>query len=84
MIHNLTDKWTPCIDLYQDFKNIWNRQNSSNLRQNDTFLKFETLNLLNDLSLLSLDINQKWMQKISYGKHSKHNIGDSTFQWSAR
>jgi hypothetical protein len=31
-----------------------------------------------------LDIDQKWMQKTAYEKHSKHNIFDSAFQWSAR
>ena len=36
------------------------------------------------LSPPGLDIDQKWMQKIAYEKHSKHNIVDSAFQWSAR
>ena len=39
---------------------------------------------MDDLSFLSLDIDQNGMQKLSYEKHTKHNIGDSAFQWSAR
>jgi len=57
---------------------------SDNIFYGPTGERTNGLNLLDNLSLLSLDINQKWMQKISYGKHSKHNIDDSAFQWSAR
>ena len=39
---------------------------------------------MDDLSSLGLDIDQKWMQKINYEKHIKHNIGNSAFQWPAR